>query len=391
MIQLEAMQKDNQSLLEKLQATILEVRVLKDAKQTVAEIKGKAQELAAGTIEQDLFEASIALKQELKKNLEEGSIPSADKMKITELLEREVQLMTSFNDEMKKSKKQQIELSQKESLYISELEKMKRQLKARDFMLTKSKESMQKVFQRKDSEIENLKAKLNKSNTLLAQDENNISSIENKHLRMQNLNLTKQLEVYKVKLSSLSENLKSREKPDNSRDEIRKMQMEKNQILSKLNQLQKDSHRWEMKLKTEAERSQMLQTEMKRLQEELSLQVEANKTNMIARQSNLEKSEPENPVQEIQLSHIKELEAKVIQLESKLAESQKTQKSNNTDEKKIIHLEASLKKLTQDIAEARNASNELKKESNKLRQEKTALQNQIERMKKDAQKNKKSA
>lgn len=391
MIQLEAMKKDNQSLLDKLQATILEVRVLKEAKETIDEIKNQAKELSAGVNEQDIFEASIALKQELKKNLEEENIPSAEKMKITELLEREVQLMTSFNDELKKSKKQQIELSQKESLYISELEKMKRQLKARDFMLTKSKESMQKVFQRKDLEIENLKSKLNKSNTLLAQDENNISSIENKHLKMQNLNLTKQLEVYKVKLSSLSENLKIREKTDNSRDEIRKLQMEKNQITSQLNQIQKESQRWEMKLKSETERSQMLQIEMKRLQEELSAQMEGAKASMTAIQTNLEKSEQEIPVHEIQLSHIKELEAKVIQLESKLAESQKNQKFNNTDEKKIIHLEASLKKLTQDIAEARNASNELKKESNKLRQEKTALQNQIERMKKDAQKNKKAA
>ena len=390
MVQLESLKKENQSLLEKLQTTLLEVRVQKDSKNTIAEIKAKVSESSPQTQEEDYFKESIDIRNELKKSLEEDKASTPQKKRMVELLEREVQLMANYNGEMMKAKKIQIEASQKESLYISEMEKLKRQLKARELMLNKSKESMQKIASKKDAEIESLNAKLNKSNTLLAKEDNR-TALENKHLRAQNINLAKQLDVYKVKLSSLSENLKNKEKSDNSKEAIRKLQMEKNQMKNMFDQAQKEFARVELRAKVESERAQELASEVAQLKEELNNLSIETKAAQIKEKSPEPVQEIDNVMSETQSTQLRELESKIVQLEAKLAEANKNQKGSFADEKKIIHLENSVKKLTQDIAEARNSNNDLKKEANKLRQEKTALQNQIERMKKEALKNKKAA
>jgi regulator of replication initiation timing len=85
---------------------------------------------------------------------------------------------------------------------------------------------------------------------------------------------------------------------------------------------------------------------------------------------------------------------KIKELEVKLLEYQKgpkpTSQVEDASKIKTAQLDASVKKLTQDLNESRNLLSEMKKENNKIRQEKNGLQNQLDKIKKDMERSKKS-
>ncbi|HLT22997.1 MAG TPA: hypothetical protein VKZ84_06130 [Bacteriovoracaceae bacterium] len=390
LVQLESLKQEKKSLAQKLQATLMEVRVLKEAKTSVASIQSKASEASNKETQQDHFDENIILKKEIQQKLAEGYLNSSDQKKLSELMEKELALMTAVREQMLKFKKLQIESSQKEAMYSSEIEKLNRQLKAREIILEKSKENLVKVSKKKEAEVEHLKNKLDQAQVNLQIENSNNYASQNKHLKVQNLNLQKQVDVYKSKLSSLSLNLKKKDEATSFKDDLRKVHMEKTLLQNELSKLLKEQERSKSLLQKEMRNTKDLRNEVRTLKEEI------NKLESLARvEPQVQAKKEDLPAQaaevdHVQLEKIKTLEAQVVDLEMRLAEAVNAQRVSSVDEKKMLHVEANLKKITQDLIEARNQTNDFKKENNKLRQEKTALQNQLERMRKEAQKARKA-
>lgn len=384
-VKLDSLQKEKKGLADKLQASLMEIRVLKEAKSTVNNIQSKASDISSKDTQQEHFDENIVLKKEIQEKLASGELSPADQKRLSTLMEKELALMTAVREEMMKSKKLQIESSQKEAMFSSEILKLTRQLKAKDLILAKSKESMVKVSEKKDEEIEFLRSKVDQAQVNLQQEGSQRFEMENKHLRMQNINLTKQVDVYRAKLNSLSMNLKRKEQ-DSSRDELRKVQVEKVQVQNQLTKQTKDIQRMKLLLEKEMNLSKELNSQISSLKKKAQ-ELEKRPAIGPATSKASEKAKAPAGPTELELTQqnkIKTLEEQIVELEARLANAIKAQRSVSVDEKKVVHIEASLKKVTQDLLDAKNQTNEFKKENNKLRQEKTALQNQLDRMKKEA-------
>ncbi|MFA5583214.1 MAG: hypothetical protein WDA09_03290 [Bacteriovoracaceae bacterium] len=386
LVQLESLKQENKSLAQKLQATLMEVRVLKESKTSMASIQSKASEASHKETQEDHFDENVILKKEIQQKLEEGSFTPLDQKKLLELMEKELTLMTIVREQMLKFKKLQIESAHKEAMFSSEIEKLNRQLKAREIILEKSKENLVKVSKTKESEIEHLRNKLDQAQVNLQMESSNQYATQNKHLKVQNLNLKKQIDVYKSKLSSLGQNLKKKDEANSFKDDLRKAQVKNTQLQNELVKLSKEQERSKALLQKEMRDSKELRNQVKDLKEEIN---KLQTLTMIEPQSQPSKEDSLSQTVEVdqaQVEKIKNLEAQVVDLEMRLAEAVNAHRVSSVDEKKLLHVEANLKKITQDLIEARNQTNDFKKENNKLRQEKTALQNQIERMRKEAQK-----
>lgn len=392
LVQLESLQQEKKGLADKLQSTLMEIKVLKESKTAVSSIQSRAADVSHKETQQEHFDENIVLKKEIQEKLVAGNINANDQKRLNELMEKELQLMTTVREEMMKFKKLQIESTQKEALFTSEIEKLNRQLKARDLILNKSKESMLKFSERKDDEIHFLKNKLDQVQLNFQKENSNNYGLQVKHLEVQNLNLAKQMDVYKAKLSSLSEKLKKKDRADSSKEDFRKIELEKNQLQNQLMKQTKDLQRANYLLEKEVSASKELKEAFMELKQEMmELEKAPIKSEVTAKKEEALNNSGLNETVLIQQAKINTLEAQVRELEQRLAESLKVQRSGAVDEKKMLHVEASLKKVTQDLLEARNQTNDYKKENNKLRQEKTAIQNQLDRMKKESLKAKKSA
>ncbi|HLW55951.1 MAG TPA: hypothetical protein VKY27_01120 [Bacteriovoracaceae bacterium] len=391
LVQVESLQQEKKGLADKLQATLMEIKALKESKSTVSSIQSKAADASHKDTQQDHFDENVVLKKEIQEKLAEGNLSPEDQKRLNELMEKELVLMTAVRENMMNLKKLQIEASQKEALFSSELLKLNRQLKARDLILAKSKENLVKLSEKKDAEIEFLKNKVDQAQVSLQKENSSRYVMENKHLKVQNMNLTKQLDVYKAKLNSLSANLKKKE-ADSSKDELRKVQAEKVQVQNQLSKQMKETQRTNLLLEKEINVTKELRSQINELKDKIKELEKRPVAVEAAPKAQEEVKAPTGPT-ELELAQqakIKTLETQVADLETRLAEAVKAHRSGAVDEKKMQHVEASLKKITQDLLDARNQTNEFKKENNKLRQEKTALQNQLDRLKKESMKAKKA-
>lgn len=391
-VKLEALEQEKKSLRDKIQALTMELRALKESKSTVAAIQSKVEEVSSASRQHHSLDEGVVVKKQIQEKLNSKTFNDEDKKRLNELLEKELALTTAVREEAIQAKKLEIELSQKEALFSSEIEKLNRQLKARDLILSKSKESMLKLVEKKNLEIEAIKNKLNQAQIQLRQESSNIHAVENKHLNVQNENLKKQLEIYKNKVKTLTQNLQNKEEVHSSKDELRKLQTDKIQLENQLNQNKKELQRSNSLLTREQNTTKELKQENAELREKIKLlEKESHERKEVDApvEAQVQNSVNENEV--AQQTKIKTLEAHIAELEAKLLEAHKLQRSSAVDEKKIAHLETNLKKLTQDIIDARNQNNELRKENNKLRSEKTAMKNEVERLKKEKMKGKKAA
>jgi chromosome segregation ATPase len=145
--------------------------------------------------------------------------------------------------------------------------------------------------------------------------------------------------------------------------------------------------------KSSADNSQMMILKQDRVKLEQLLKkatLENNKETAPQHNMNdqeLKRLQAQNQILETQ---VKDSSQKITNLEAKLVEALKPQKTAASGDEgskvKVTQLENSVKKLTQDLLATKNQVSEEKKETNKLRQEKTALQNQLDKLKKEADK-----
>lgn len=394
-LQVTSINDENANLKAKLKTAMAEVKVLRESKAHMASIQERAAEAASKEVPSKIVDNDEELRRYyLEKLAQQENLNQQDQEKLKALLERETKLILGAKQEEMNARKVQIESVKKESLFAQELEKSNRQIKAKDLMLNKIKDTVQKIADKKDYEINDLRQKLDQMSRTLSSGPSQAQSKQLKDLEKQNQNLNKMLEVYKIKVSSLATNIQAKQDDGNTKEEVRRLQMLNHQFKNQFETAKKELGKYQDRLSRESTQVKNLRQEKVKLEQLLkkaSVEAAAPKTQTSIDDENLEKSfkkaQADNQALENQL---KEATTRLKDAETKLAETQKNQRGQNTVDNasnaKLNQLEGNVKKLTQDLIESRNQLAEMKKDTNKLRQEKTALQNQIDRMKKEAQK-----
>lgn len=391
---LKASSEENEKLKSQMKILASEVKVLKESKAKMLEIQMKASKAVQEEASPVKADSDDELRKHFQQKINDQKILNEMELKkLAGLLERESKLIAEVKAEELKTRKLHIENLQKEAFFAQEIEKAQRQLKAKDLMLIKTKESFTKLVERKDNEVTELRHKNEQLSRTLATGSSQAQEKNIQNLEKQNANLFKQLDVYKIKLSSLASKMQS-SKGDDHKEEARKLQMQNNQLKNQLEVSKKEAEKWQAKtgqMLTEVNslKQEKIQLElmMKKLNSEVAAkEKEAPKVETAVNDQELKRMQAQNQILENQL---KESASKMVALESKLQETMKSQKNlpmggDDGSKVKITQLENSVKKLTQDLVENRNLLGEAKKETNKLRQEKTALQNQLDKLKKEA-------
>lgn len=380
--------KENEKLKNQLRVMASEVKVLKESRNKIAEMKMKAAQVSsdisvAGDTDEELRKSFVSKLNDQK------SLNETDQKKLASLLERESKLISDLKQEEMKGRKIQLEATQKETFFQQEIEKAERQIKGKDLVILKTKETLTKLIEKKDQTINDLNSKIDVlvKASIAGQGQHQAQTIRD--LEKQNQNLNRQLEVYKNKITALSSNMASTKSEDSFKDEVRKLQMLNQQTKNQLDLAKKEMEKLQTRLTHEGTQISHLKLEKMKLEEQLKKAESKSGPSQVAnsqQDTELKRMMLQNQILE---SQIKESESKVATLEAKLVEAIRPAKGNSGDEGskvKLSQLENSVKKLTQDLLENKSQLSEAKKETNKLRQEKTALQNQLDKLKKEADK-----
>ncbi|HXH29768.1 MAG TPA: hypothetical protein VNJ01_03035 [Bacteriovoracaceae bacterium] len=385
---------ENDRLKLQVKSLSLELKLSKEARNQLAVITDRATSKAAEMKLTKTLDPSETLRKEFQKKLDaKVKLDEFDSKRLAQLLEEEGKLISDARDGELRAKKIQIELLQKEAIFQQELERTQKQIKAKDTMLIKSKETFNRQIGAKTAEIEDLYQNVEQLTkalaAALAQDKN--GSEKNLEALLQNLPMAAELPELK---NPRSENiLKANVELTTLKDDLRRMQISNTNLKNQLEMSKKEMQKLNARMSADHTVVLGLRQEKAKLEQQLkkTTTAVAREKSPVASISEAEhkRLQSQNQVLETQL---KDSTQKINHMESKLIDLMKQQKpASSGDESskvKINHLEASVKKLTQDIVESRNQNVEMKKEINKLRQEKTGQQNLIEKLKKDSSKEK---
>lgn len=391
----EKMRLENQNLKQKLLVLMSEIRVLKQTRKQMQLIDNQTfQDLPQF---ESMLEEGASVRHTILHGLNEKEIITPeDARRLSAVLEKEAKIIEALKEDELKNKKLVLEMNQRQSLFEQQIEQLNRQIRAKDLVLTKTKESFSNLIDKKNNEIANIKDRMASLNQQVNGGEARAQLNQLKVLEHQNTNLNKMVEIYKDKITELSAQLqKSNQRIDDSegREEERKNLIINNQLKQQLESVKKELNFLQEKHAEDAASLITLRNEKVKLEQQLKKALlEANKkeenqqANVVDPQ--VKKLEGQVTVLEAQL---KEAITRAKDFEHKLQSSQASKKQDPAlDEanKKVSHLEASVKKLTQDLVESRNQQAEMKKESIKFKSEKTGLQNQIDALKKELDKEK---
>jgi DNA repair exonuclease SbcCD ATPase subunit len=319
---------------------------------------------------------------------------------LKEALEREQKIITAAKQAEQDIKKAKIEMQKKDAFFAQEIEKANRALKSRDLVVQKAKDGLSMILVKKDKEIKDLNTKISdligsQANTQQANQAQKLRALE-----QEKQSLTRLVEVYKNKLTSMATNLEKQNGGANPKkdEDVRKVMLEKQRAEVALQTTQKEMTRMKSRIDLDQAELTRLRGERKRLEEALKSALSTTGPVMatpIAKNDAHEKAIAglrEDLKQQTQKAgkyelNIKELEQKVAELTGMLAKSAAGGGAGDQATKgKMAQMDATVKKLSADFAAATNQLGEAKKEINKTRAENTALKNMLEKLKKDMEK-----
>jgi chromosome segregation ATPase len=292
-------------------------------------------------------------------------------------------------------KKMAFESQSKEALLLQKLEKLERQLKAKNFIITDTKESLSKLVGKKNQEIFSLQSQVEELRANITSGFSASSASMITDLEKQNSNHLKMIELYKNKVTQLSSTIQDKKSEPHSREEVLKLQKVINQYKNQTEMANKEFARLNDKAAEDAALIANLRQEKTKLDslfKKIAMEpvTEAPKVDP-GLQQELKKLEAHN--QTIKKQYL-DAQTKVTELAAKLDELNRAPKKDLGSEEgskaKVNQLEATVKKLTQDILKGTTMVSEMKKETNKLQKEKVFLQNQLDKVTKEMDKNKKT-
>jgi hypothetical protein len=385
---------ENEVLKNKMKTLMTEVKILKESKTQMAEIQAKAAQAAANTTmnQHASINADSNLKAQIleKMNLQKG-LSEEDSKKLAAVLEKEAKFYKESKEHEIQLKKLQIETIQKDAFFSQEIEKLNRSLRAKELVVTKTKEGFSKLLDGKINEISNLNEKLNQMSKLMATSQNQNQGQQIRDLERQVLNHEKMIEIYKTKIIQKPV---AKTEDDSSKEETRRLQLINTQIKHQIEILKKEAAKFQERLASDSAAMNVLKLDKIKLEQALKKAAQYARREVTENANN---HQQDQEIKKLQLQHDfldSQLKEKIIvqkELEFKLQEALKSQKKQIITEEastkgKTAHLENNVRKLTQDLVESRNQLGEMKKETNKLRQDKISLQNQFDKMKKDLEK-----
>lgn len=392
-----------------LDAALTEIRVLKDARSQLYDVeqKTKAATLEARAKVDEINEEIIPVEQKIQiiQDLASGKeIDPENTERLKEALQREQQIIQAARTAEQEIKKTKIEMLQKEAIFAQEIEKANRALKSRDLVVQKVKDSLTIVMAKKDKEIQGLNAKMTELISSQAASQQQGQAQKLRTLEQEKQSLTRLVEVYKNKLTSMASNMEKQAGTGtaNKEDDIRKVTLDKQRAEVALQVAQKDATKLKSRIELDQAELGRLRGEKKRLEEALKSALstsgpvlatggpaknDGHEKELAALQGELKAQQQKAGKYELT---IKDLESKVTELTGMLAKSA-VGGPNDPNVKKMVRMEATVKKLSSDFAAATNQLGESKKEINKARAENTALKNMVEKLKKDLEKAKPAA
>lgn len=317
----------------------------------------------------------------------ERFISEEDMKNLSSLLLREVKLVSDLRNEEMKTRKLAIESANKEFLLSQEIQDLDKKVREKEIVAQKTKEVFTRMIDKKDQEVNELRAKLLSGSAILAPSKSQTEKITD--LEKQNQNLYRQIEKYKQNITTMSSTIQALKSDDGSKDDRRKIVLANLQLKNQVSQYERELE----KIKTKASKyvAQLVELREEKLHHEelLKRQSFENKKGSFLPQGSDKQLADLNRINESLENQLKDYESKILHLESQLSEAQRPAKlltASDEPKVKITQLETSLKKLSQDNIDLKNKLDDSKRELNKLRQEKTALQNLSDKLKKDAEK-----
>jgi hypothetical protein len=394
-----ALNVENESLKSKVKTLMTEVKILKEAKLAMAEAQAKSKAEAQEVIQivQTVENSDTALKVHMiQKMQEQKSLNEQDTKKLAALMERETKFLKDAKENEIQLKKLQIELVQKESIFAQEIEKVIRLMKSKDLILTKTKEGLTTIAEQKDKELKITAEKLNQASKALASNQTQNQANLIRELERKVMNHEKMIEIYKNKISQKPA---AKAEDETSKEDIRRIQMLNATMKNQLDMAKKEITKYQDRVASDSSAMNLLKAEKIKSDSLLKKALLENKKEETVTAGNTHTDQDYKNLQaqlELLESSFKENQTRYRDMEGKLQDALKAQKKDvMTDDQntkgKTAHLEGNVRKLTQDLVEAKNQLAEMKKETNKLRQEKTALQNLADKMKKEADKTKAAA
>lgn len=360
------------------QASALQVKELEaELRKTKSQLELAAKEIK---VFKDMRKQMFEVEQKFKQTQQETE--PVDNMEA-------IDAVRAAENEVRKAK---LELQQKQVFFAQELEKNQRLLKSREMVIEKAKDSLKLLTEKKDKEIRDLQERMTDMGS--GQTAASTAFQQVKTLEAEKQSLARLVDVYKNKLTAMTAKMeREASNPASKDEELRKVQLEKQTAQVALTAAQKEI----TKLKS---RSEIDQNEIKRLADEKiafeqkykaatsAAQTQQNNSAEEALKLKNRELERDLAAQTIKASRsdekVKELEKKILDLTASITKLNSSGDANLKT--KVAHLDAAVKKMTQDLTTSANQLAESKKEINKLRQEKTALQNQLDKAKKDADK-----
>lgn len=328
----------------------------------------------------------LRMKEALLKKLEGKEPLNKDEVaKISALQAQELKLTMDLRELERQSKKFQIESAQKESLYIRELDKLQRAVNTKDYALSKAKEAIATIMDKKDHEISDLKNRLDQLSKAMFSDQGPSNAQQVKELERKNINLEKMLDVYKNKITSLAMNMNKqtgKEAEGRYAEENRKLLQVKTQLTSQIESMKRDLERVESKAEQDEALVAQLRKDIQRLHQDKSHTPGASEMPdvKVDYAAHLQlRNQFDAKVKEYE-QRLKDSDAKILEVSKVLTKQLEEAK------KKVPSLEQSIKQLNNDALVAKSQVNEIKREANKLRAEKNTLQNNVDRLQKELDK-----
>jgi hypothetical protein len=386
--------EENEKLRTRVLVMASELKVAKDKEEQLGKIQELTSKLGVGVLPRE--DKDYDNRQQFQKKLADSKgIADLDIEKLKALMEREAKLIEDLKNEEVKNKKLIIESVQKETMFTLEYEKSKRMVASKDMIIAKTKDSLSKMIEKKDQELNALKLRFDQVNRALASNLSQMQASTIKDLEKQNQNLVKMNEIYKEKLTSIATSIEASKSDDSTKEETRRVHLINTQLKNQMEFAKKEIMKYQERATSDNSLIINLKQEKMKIEDQFKkLSQDSSRTGPVITPSaladdNLKRLQVQNANLE---SSLKESLVKVRDLEKKLIEVSKAPRpqgpADNSSQVKVGHLEGSLKKLTQDLVASQTAVSEGKKEINKLRAEKVSLQNQMDRLKKDIEKSK---
>ena len=416
---LKGIEDENKKLRDALKAMEINKEAQKSGVEALERIdkiaqKEVSEELAKGNSKSELGQVVVDLEQALD-GLDKGAITALregrpidkdEAEKIAQAIEREQQLLTSAREAQDNIRKLEIEIQKKESLFLAEVKKANKSLKAKDLVVQKAKDSMQLLVEKKQSEIRDAKKHIEELNQRLNDDQSTKLLSQVKALKKECESTAKIAEMYKSKVEGML-----KKKTRNNQNSQAEQMASENRTLSRLNVQLENKLNSELREKKSFEnqynklkaqegklraRANGAESQVKKLQEECE-KFKANEARLVALANKKEGGGSDPKL----LKELEMLKATNAQLQATMkdmadkgrgggAQSQAAASSvpASTKEK---HLEQSVKKLNGELSKARNEVSDAKKAMQKMKAETVALKNKIKMLEKNQGGKKKAA